>query len=540
MRKDYYHVTEIKQLLKRTTRNMKKFLIGSVSVLLIAIAVFIGVATVYFKPFIKEQILTQLAAFGYQDATIGDISVGLYKSSINEIDLKKSGQNTIGEIAVTYWPQQLLNKEIDTIQIKDGTIQVSIESNGDVVAAGYRIPSALKPKTNDNIQKAAATADGQTAPSAFPFSEIVITNFKFTITTPSNKTVSGIADATYNMAKKSAKGKLNLDKTDAVALQEIARIAKPDVANMVTNLSGKVSGDVDFEVPNLDDMSRIPGQGTIVAEGVNFTKDDLKINNLNTTMKIESLAPFSIANGQKVTIDTVNKSMIAVKNIATTFGLKESRHLTVDGANLDVAGGTITADAFKADIQNINTLINLTVKHVNLADFSKLVNIPAFNMAGELNGKIPVKFQNGRIVIDQAVVNTVIQNFAGEKVNEKINEVKEKANKKIEEKLNKELFKLNDKLMGKKAATPTPAPATTAPVATPIAPAAPTPTPAPSVTPVAPAPAPTPAAPAPTAAPTPTPAAPVETAPAPTEAAPTGQPQPQGSEVFQDGGIQSE
>ncbi len=404
---------------------MKKFFIASASILFIALAAFLIVATIYFKPFLKGQIETQLANLGFEDAVIGDVSVGIYESRVSEIDLN-NGSDTIGAVAVTYWPQQLLSKRIDAVKIEDGHLNVTIENSGDVIVAGYRIDNALQTKQNDALVK---ISDGKTASgtqskdsAALPFNEIIVKNMKLNILSPSQKTINATIDATYNMTKKSVEGALKMTETDVRALQEIARVAKPEIANMVTNLSGTASADMTFAIANLDKMDVIKGGGIVKVTNVSLIKDGIDVKNLSTNLKIDQLLPLTIPTGQVVTIEQVRKSGIPIKNIKTAFGLKDMDFLTVDNASLDVAGGTIKTESFKTALTNIDTLITMTVESVDFSSLSDLLAVKALDIKGKLSGTIPLRIKNGKVIIDQAVLNSVIQSVAGQKLQEKANE----------------------------------------------------------------------------------------------------------------------
>lgn len=403
---------------------MKKFFIASASITFIAIAVFMVVATLYFKPFVKGQIESQLANFGFKDAVIGDVSVGIYESRVSQIDLN-NGSDTIGAVAVTYWPQQLLSKRIDAVKIENGHLNVTIENSGDVIVAGYRIDNALQTKQNDKIINVADGNNTQTTSNtdtAMPFNEIIIKNMKLNILSPSQKTINATIDATYNMDKKSVNGALAMTETDVRALQEIARVAKPEIANMVTNLSGKVSTDITFDIANLDKMDVIKGGGVVKVNNVSLIKDGIDVKNLSTNMTIDQLLPLTIPTGQVVTIEQVRKSGIPVKNIKTAFGLKNMDFLTVDSASLDVAGGTIKIESFKTALENIDTLITMNVESVDFSSLSDLLAVKALDIQGKLSGTIPLRIKNGKVVIDQAVLNSVLQSVAGQKLQEKANE----------------------------------------------------------------------------------------------------------------------
>lgn len=436
---------------------MKKILIASFSILMLAIAGFLIFATVYFKPFVKEQIKTQLANFGYENAEIGDVSVGLYESSIDQVDLKTGSQNSIGSISVTYWPQQLLNKKVNAVKIEDATFDVEIKTNGDVIAAGYTIPKALAPKTDSNVQNASAnvpantqantptnteantasstaTASGEQSVGGLPFNEIIITNLNLTITSPSGKTIKAKVDAEANPSKKSVSGHIDLSPTNAVALQEIAAIVKPDVATMVSGLSGTVATSMDFNIPNYSDTSKIGGNGTVTVENLNLVKDDIRVQNLNTNMKIENLMPLTIAKGQKLSIAQVNKGAIPVKNISAEFGLDRMKTVSVNSSSFGVAGGTISTNAFNAELNPINTSLVANIQTVDLQTISQLLNVPQLNMKGSLSAALPITMRNGKVIIDQATIQTVLQSAAGQKIQEKANEY---IDKKLGDKLDK-------------------------------------------------------------------------------------------------------
>lgn len=431
---------------------MKKKLIIAAFVLVAFTALFVGIGGVYFKPFIKNTIKEQLAVHGYENAEIGDISFGLYESTISEINLNNPQKTRIGSIAISYWPQQLLSKKVNSITIKDAKIDAQLRLNGDVIVAGYKLEGILKQDTQKEtylnqvnmlpqtrkaglslISQAHAADNTSNDKAAMPFNNIIVKGLDFDVTVPSGEQIKGLLDAEYNMSSASTSGKIKLNQTKASALFEAANIAKPDLSQMVKNVQGTISTNMSFDINDIKNMNKIGGNGTITLNNVGADKDDIKIRGVNGTIDVDNILPFNTDGKQEINIQKVIKSVVEITDINTVAAISDTTKIDLEKAVLNVAGGQIISNPFKADLTNINTDVLLLIKSVQFQELAKLLELSGvLNLRGTVSAELPLTIKNNQLVLDKAAVNSIIQSVAG-------SELRKQADKLIQRKLGDKL-----------------------------------------------------------------------------------------------------
>ena len=400
---------------------MKKIILIATSILLVFIVGFSIIASIFLKPIAKDLIQTQLAEQGYQNATIGDISVGLHKTTITDIALNNPGQTKIGELSVSYWPLQLVNKRIDTVTISNSTIDVFIKKNGDVLVADYLVYNLLTAqtkiqKTGNNYNQSNFSlikkAHAATPTPSLPLEAIAADDLNLTIKTPSGKQIKTTIDANYSISSNSVEGNVVTKDTDMTSLMELISLVKPTAVTGVNITSGAFSSDIAFSLKDISKPTNIDGSGTVTVKDLSLTKDGIGVQKLNTQIDIANILPFSTKSDQKVTIEAITKSIVTARNIAAVFGLKDTTKLDLNSLFLNLSGGTISTSPFKTDLKNINGVVDVSLKEINLLDFSKLLGLGVL-IKGEVNADIPVKIVDNKVVIDRSTINLLIASITG-------------------------------------------------------------------------------------------------------------------------------
>lgn len=410
---------------------MKKSIIIALSLILVfVIGVSIAVS-IYFKPIAKEMIQTQLAKQGYEKATIGDISVGLYKTTISDLALNNPGQTKIGEISVTYWPTQLMNKRVGTVTASQSNIDVLIKQNGDVYIADYLVYNLLTAETkikktqyyydqsNFSLIKKAHAA---TPSASLPLDAVAADDLNLSIKMPSGKTIKTTINAAYDIGTNHVEGDVLTKDTPVAALIEFASLAKPSAVQGIRNASGAISTDLSFDLKNLNTPNVIGGKGDIVVKNLSLEKDGITIKNLNTSIGVTNLMPFSTQESQKVTIDAIQKSIITARDISVDFGLKDTTKLDLNSSLVHLSGGTITTAPFSADLANVNGIINVSLNEINLLDFSRLLGLDLL-IKGEVNADIPLTIKNNQVIITRSTVNLLLESITGANIEKTANDL---------------------------------------------------------------------------------------------------------------------
>ncbi|MBK66547.1 MAG: hypothetical protein CMP22_00245 [Rickettsiales bacterium] len=432
---------------------MKKFLIVASGALVLLTIVAVAIGSIYLKPFIKTTLQEQLALHGYENATIGDVSVGLYESTVSDVNLNNKEGTRVGSIAISYWPQQLMNKRVNSIIIKDAKVDALMRLNGDVVVAGYTLEGILKSKAQKDsfynqvnaerihkkaglslVSKAYAADTNNQGAQEMPFNNIVVEGLNFSVAVPSGEVIKGLLSAEYDMSTSSAEGNVKLNQTKASALFEAANIVKPDLSQMVRNVQGQVTADMDFDIDNIKQLDVIKGTGTVTLNDVGADKDDMKIRGLNGKIDVANILPFSTDGKQKLTAKSASKSSIQITDLEATAGIKENTKLDLENAKINVAGGQIISSPFKADLTNINTDLTLDIQSVQFQKLAALLELTGINFSGIVNAKLPLSIRNNQVVLNQASVNNIIQSVAGDRL-------KQEADKLIQRKMGDKLDK---------------------------------------------------------------------------------------------------
>lgn len=390
---------------------MKKILAWVSGLVVVAIIAIVALGAIFFKPIVKEQILAQLQNLGFEEAAIDDLSIGLYSSTIKGLRLDRTGQNKIDEITASYWPQQILNKRLNNITIVAPQLEIIIEANGGIIVSGYRIVS-LDTETqiaqagtvgNDATPVGATPAKntGRTLPADLPVNSITIKDADFKLQTPSKKPIAGRTSIEIDTKTEAVKGTINIPTVDAAALLEMARVFKPDLVPALKSISGKTAIEANFNLASLSNFDNIPGQAIVKMEQLALTYNDMQATGVNGGLRFTHLNPPTLPKGQVIAVDRIQKGKITIQNTHTDFGLDKMRHLDVNHASLEVAGGIISAQPFKLDLQNMNSVVNLRILHVKLASLAELFGLQGFNIAGEFEGQIPLYINQSGVRIDQ-------------------------------------------------------------------------------------------------------------------------------------------
>ncbi len=397
---------------------MKKIITISATIIFVLVIGLTIAASIFLTPIADKVIKEQLANYGYKNAEIGDISIGLHKTTLSNIQLNNKGKTTLGEISVSYWPLQLLEKRINTVKISNSDIDIKIAKNGDVFVADYLVYNLLTAtpqikktynyhQSNFSLIKKAHAASNS-ALGNLPLNYIELDNVTLALKTPSQKTVKTTINAELSTKENAVKGGVRLLDVAFANLYELGHIIKPELLASISDVSGALTSDINFSINNIDNLSSIKGDGVVTVKDLSLNHDGVKVKGINTAIEITNLLPFSTAQNQKVTIQNVKKSIVSMDNIVVDFGLKDTTKLNLNSSLLNLSGGTISTGAFNTDLTNINGTVNVTLKDVNLLEFSKLLGL-GFLIKGDVNTTIPVKIKDNKVVLDSSTVNLLLQ-----------------------------------------------------------------------------------------------------------------------------------
>lgn len=140
-------------------------------------------------------------------------------------------------------------------------------------------------------------------------------------------------------------------------------------------------------------------------EDFSFATSFLSASGLSAELRADSLMPLVLPPGQRIAVAGVDVG-VPLGAGSGSFGLSADGRLTVPDLKIDWAGGTLWAEPIDLSFKDREQRAVLRAEGVDLSVLLAPVPVDGLEASGRIEGRLPVRLENGSIYIDDAMLTT--------------------------------------------------------------------------------------------------------------------------------------
>lgn len=157
-----------------------------------------------------------------------------------------------------------------------------------------------------------------------------------------------------------------------------------------------VKGSVVYIDHNLKSSMRVT-----VNDGNFFMPDNnLTADGINTVIAFNDLLSFQTVPGQILTINSIEKNKIKIKDAKMRFSMEQGKSLLVENIKFKWCNGLVSTESIRFPQKNGEYSLTLYCDRLELTQLLKQMGVFNAEGMGTLNGRIPVDYTNGNISFD--------------------------------------------------------------------------------------------------------------------------------------------
>jgi len=157
-----------------------------------------------------------------------------------------------------------------------------------------------------------------------------------------------------------------------------------------------VKGSADYIDHNLKSSMRVS-----VNNGKFFMPDNnLTADGINTVIEFNDLLSLQTVPGQFLTINSIEKNKIKIKDARIRFSMEQGKSLLVENIKFKWCDGLVSTESIRFPQKNGEYSLTLYCDRLELTQLLKQMGVFNAEGMGTLNGKIPVAYTNGNISFD--------------------------------------------------------------------------------------------------------------------------------------------
>ncbi len=182
------------------------------------------------------------------------------------------------------------------------------------------------------------------------------------------------------------------------------------IPEYIKNLSGKASlyGNIVWK-----NEKEIAGPFYLSLENTSFSTAGQQVENLNTILLVQSLAPFVTASNQPIYIGKIDTA-IPLQNVVSLLKF-DNQMLRLTTATAQIAGTTVSAENVLMPYRANSSVMYLKNQSVNLTDTQSYLNIPNLTINGLASVTLPIELKNGQFELNSGEIkfNNVDLKYTG-------------------------------------------------------------------------------------------------------------------------------
>ncbi len=151
-----------------------------------------------------------------------------------------------------------------------------------------------------------------------------------------------------------------------------------------------------------------PGAGsaaTLTLEDASFQAPGGSVAGLDAALRATSLVPLVLPPGQPVSVERIRAGLL-LEDGRARFGIPDGATLAVEELAVAWAGGTLAADAFALPLDASEATVTLRARGVELGRLLEQYPVEDLTITGTVAGALPVRYADGRLLIDRARLDT--------------------------------------------------------------------------------------------------------------------------------------
>ncbi len=138
-----------------------------------------------------------------------------------------------------------------------------------------------------------------------------------------------------------------------------------------------------------------------IKDGTIFMPDnDLTAAGINTNIQFNDLLSFTTAPGQVVTIDSIEKEKIKIKDAKIIFTMEDGKSLLIENIKFKWCNGLVSTESIRLPQINDKYSLSLYCDRLELTQLLKQMGAFDAQGSGTLNGRIPVIYSKGNVSFD--------------------------------------------------------------------------------------------------------------------------------------------
>ncbi len=138
-----------------------------------------------------------------------------------------------------------------------------------------------------------------------------------------------------------------------------------------------------------------------VNDGNFFMPDNnLTADGINTVIAFNDLLSFQTVPGQILTINSIGKNKIKIKDAKMRFSMEQGKSLLVENIKFKWCNGLVSTESIRFPQKNGEYSLTLYCDRLELTQLLKQMGVFNAEGMGTLNGRIPVGYTNGNISFD--------------------------------------------------------------------------------------------------------------------------------------------
>jgi hypothetical protein len=175
----------------------------------------------------------------------------------------------------------------------------------------------------------------------------------------------------------------------------------PALGNAVQEINGDIDGKADFEWSN----GELQSSGELLANIAVLKAQNMTLESAATIVTFDSLVPPSTPPQQEIQVGLLDIGIPLTKG-RIEFQLNRDGAVTAALRELDMFGGRIETETFRIPAQLDGFTVPLQVNGVPLDELLVATQVGDLTATGTLNGRIPVTFEKGNIVLRNGFLET--------------------------------------------------------------------------------------------------------------------------------------
>ncbi len=154
---------------------------------------------------------------------------------------------------------------------------------------------------------------------------------------------------------------------------------------------------------NWKNEKQIAGPFYLSLADMNFDYSNVKIQNLNTVLMVQTLAPFTSAANQELFVGEVVNNLIPLQNIHAV--LKFDNQMTrLNSLNVQSGGIPLHAENMLLPYRSNSTLIYLKNSEIDLSAFNSHWNVPDMTLSGSASLTLPIEFRQSMMNLNNSEI----------------------------------------------------------------------------------------------------------------------------------------